>query len=210
MATKAVTTAEAAFAMNLRTARSAKGLTQAELADAMVVAGFRWHPTTVYKVENGERQIQLGEALALGRLLGLAVEDMSTPDDDGVRQQAAVEDSYRLLGDAAARLLADVEDYQARGAALAEALAAVEDPGAAFASDVLKRLRKLTAATTDLNVAVKRVQKTLPAMWPSITRSPSAMLTVGLSNMGVGKVPTLRDVVVEVESAAPRRRGGKR
>ena len=56
---------EAIFAANLREARAAAGMTQAELAEAMTKRGCKWYGPTVYKVENGERQILLVEALAL-------------------------------------------------------------------------------------------------------------------------------------------------
>ncbi|OQZ88123.1 hypothetical protein BST11_24350 [Mycobacterium alsense] len=57
-------------------------MTQAELAERMRRGGFRWHPATVYKVENGERQIQLAEAIELARIFGTDVEAMTESDHD--------------------------------------------------------------------------------------------------------------------------------
>ncbi|MGE0219663.1 helix-turn-helix domain-containing protein [Mycolicibacterium sp.] len=59
------------FAANLKAVRESAGLAQAALADAMAKRGFRWHQATVYKIENGERQVQLSEALAVADILGV-------------------------------------------------------------------------------------------------------------------------------------------
>jgi transcriptional regulator with XRE-family HTH domain len=67
---------ESAFAQNLKKARAASGMTQAELAKKMTDRGYKWHAATVYKVENEERQIQLGEALEAVRIFTMDIEDM--------------------------------------------------------------------------------------------------------------------------------------
>lgn len=72
---------EAIFAANLREARAAAGMTQAELAEAMTKRGCKWYGPTVYKVENGERQILLVEALALAEILGRGINELATPAD---------------------------------------------------------------------------------------------------------------------------------
>lgn len=77
--------AEAAFAESLKNLRDIAGVTQAELAEKMSVRGFRWHPATVYKVENGERQIQLAEAVELARIFESDVEAMTESDNDAAR-----------------------------------------------------------------------------------------------------------------------------
>lgn len=66
----------ATFVANLRAIRLAREMTQAQLAEKMGLRGFSWHPATVYKVENGDRQIQLGEALAMARIFEIPIEEM--------------------------------------------------------------------------------------------------------------------------------------
>lgn len=65
------------FAANLRYARRHRGLSQEALAAAMAARGYRWHQATVYKVESGERRIQLGEAVAVATILAVPLEPMA-------------------------------------------------------------------------------------------------------------------------------------
>jgi len=53
----------------LPTWRDARGVTQAELADAMRKAGFPFHQQTVLKIEQGTRKITLDEAVEISRIL---------------------------------------------------------------------------------------------------------------------------------------------
>lgn len=53
----------------LPTWRDARGITQAELADAMREAGFPFHQQTVLKIEQGTRKITLDEAVEISRIL---------------------------------------------------------------------------------------------------------------------------------------------
>ncbi len=105
------TSAEAAFAASLKQARTLMGLTQAEVAEEMSKRGFKWHPPTVYKVENGERQIQLGEALELARILNRSVDDMAKPETDAQRRQ----DILVLYGDvvsAASGIISEIATFR--------------------------------------------------------------------------------------------------
>ena len=111
MASETNSSAEAAFVHNLRSARTAKGMTQAELAEAMAQRGFRWHPPTVYKVESGERQIQLGEALELSKILGVPLEDMSTPGNPSAQHRAAIDDSMLRAASAQVKVVEAIADY---------------------------------------------------------------------------------------------------
>lgn len=43
-------------------------MSQEQVAGAMAARGYSWHQATVYKVENGGRQIQLSEADALAQV----------------------------------------------------------------------------------------------------------------------------------------------
>lgn len=67
------------FAANLRSLRDTVGLTQSALAKLMSQRGFRWHQATVYKIESGERQIQLSEAREVAQILGVSMEQMLAP-----------------------------------------------------------------------------------------------------------------------------------
>lgn len=67
------------FAANLRTLRESREMSQDDLAATMSEQGFPFHQTTVYKIETGARRVQLTEALALARILGVPVEQMSEP-----------------------------------------------------------------------------------------------------------------------------------
>lgn len=77
-------TPEDRFAANLRTLREHRGLSQEALAAAMAGRGYRWHQATVYKVESGERRIQLGEATAVAAVLGVPLDKMIEPTEDVV------------------------------------------------------------------------------------------------------------------------------
>jgi transcriptional regulator with XRE-family HTH domain len=67
---------EERFAENLRAMREAFKITQSRLAEVMTERGFRWHQATVYKIESGERQIQLGEAGEIARIFDVSLTDM--------------------------------------------------------------------------------------------------------------------------------------
>lgn len=67
-------TAEEIFAVNLKALRTDRGMTQSELARHMSEKGFKWHQATVFKLENGERQIQLGELREISTLFNVALD----------------------------------------------------------------------------------------------------------------------------------------
>ncbi|WP_198036872.1 helix-turn-helix domain-containing protein [Nocardia sp. BMG51109] len=66
--------AEDVFAANLKTLRGDKNISQEALAEQMSQRGFKWHQATVYKIENGSRQVQLGEAKAVAGILGVPLD----------------------------------------------------------------------------------------------------------------------------------------
>ncbi|MFD3955853.1 MULTISPECIES: helix-turn-helix domain-containing protein [Streptomyces] len=63
------------FAEWLRSARSASGLSQGKVADAMNAEGFVFYQQTIAKVESGERPVRLDEATALARIFGVDLGD---------------------------------------------------------------------------------------------------------------------------------------
>ena len=54
----------------------------------MTQRGYRWHQATVYKVENGERQIQLSEAREIANIFEVALDQMlQMPEDASVARR---------------------------------------------------------------------------------------------------------------------------
>ena len=62
----------------MRGFRQARGLSQQQVADAMVGLGFSWRQTTVAKTEAAERPVPVGEVVALAGLLGVGIHDLLT------------------------------------------------------------------------------------------------------------------------------------
>jgi len=151
--------AEAAFALNLRTARTAKGITQAELAEHMAKQGFSWHPPTVYKVESNERQIQLGEALELAQFLGIPVDQMATTDGEA-NHRIEIESAYLELVEARGDLFSELQRYLEASVRLATRLQTYGGEKVFSAAD-LKRLRGLSKQDSELHKALRRSETLL-------------------------------------------------
>jgi transcriptional regulator with XRE-family HTH domain len=62
------------FGRNLRDLRERKNMSQAELGRQMTEAGFPWHQSTVYRVEQGRQDVTLREARALARMLRTSID----------------------------------------------------------------------------------------------------------------------------------------
>jgi transcriptional regulator with XRE-family HTH domain len=100
--------AEERFAANLRGARERAGLSQEAVASQMRDAGFDvFRQQTVAAIESGSRSVRLGEALALGRIVG---SDMSAL----VRPQGMLREAWRLLD--SARAVTEASELIADGA----------------------------------------------------------------------------------------------
>lgn len=69
-------TTEQRIAANLKAIREDVGMSQEQVATAMSERGYSWHQATVYKVENGGRQVQLGEADALAKVFDVPLDRM--------------------------------------------------------------------------------------------------------------------------------------
>jgi transcriptional regulator with XRE-family HTH domain len=93
---------EARLARSVRALRTARDLTQAGLARKMTDLGFSWHPTTVARVEAGERDISLDEAVALADLLGIPLVDLLRGERTALLEQIAT--VQKRLAQAAADL----------------------------------------------------------------------------------------------------------
>jgi transcriptional regulator with XRE-family HTH domain len=114
----------ALFARQVRTFREKAGLTQGRVAAAMTARGWKMHQTTIAKIESGDRPAELGEAIALAGVLGVAVTKLITEDRGEGREvaeaQVAVavcarerDERLRLAAEAQVRL----DDAEARLAA---------------------------------------------------------------------------------------------
>ena len=59
------------IAANVRRFRTAAGMTQAQLADALEPQGFSFQQQTILKIEKGDRPLKFTEALAISHVLGI-------------------------------------------------------------------------------------------------------------------------------------------
>jgi transcriptional regulator with XRE-family HTH domain len=73
-------TTAARFAANIRSRRESRGLSQRELAQALVDLGHSsFRQQTIAEIEAGSRQVKLDEALAYSRALGITVDNLIRP-----------------------------------------------------------------------------------------------------------------------------------
>ncbi|MEN4476855.1 helix-turn-helix transcriptional regulator [Mycolicibacterium cosmeticum] len=155
------TSAEAAFAVNVRTARQSRGLTQADVARQMSRSGYRWHAATVYKVENGERQIQLGEALELARILGVGVEEMATPHG-ALKSAVDIAAIRNEITVAAMELMGSIDRYLSRCIKLRLTLDDTPALNELFSPEDINALRELGDVNSELNVILNRAITIIP------------------------------------------------
>jgi transcriptional regulator with XRE-family HTH domain len=59
---------------NLRVARERLGLSQADLAEKMAALGWKFHAQTIYRIEQGQRRVSIGEGVALAHILDTHVD----------------------------------------------------------------------------------------------------------------------------------------
>jgi transcriptional regulator with XRE-family HTH domain len=132
---------EERFASNLKLMREEAGLTQAALAREMTRSGYRWHQATVYKVENGERQIQLGEAREVARIFGTRLDDMLVAPAGG-RVERQLEYDVNRYKHAFDRTAWQVVDFADARRALTQSL----DAARSLASESAEMQTKIKAA----------------------------------------------------------------
>jgi transcriptional regulator with XRE-family HTH domain len=86
-------TAEQYFADQLHAIRTAKGMTQAAIADEMnrrLGGDYLWHQQTVQKIENGTRHLRLDEAVELESILATDLATMIRPTGLDAREVRAL------------------------------------------------------------------------------------------------------------------------
>jgi transcriptional regulator with XRE-family HTH domain len=76
--------AERRLAANLRILRERRGISQVKLAQEMVAREWPWRQQTVARVENGQRMIRLGEAVALASILSVSLGYLTQPGSDAI------------------------------------------------------------------------------------------------------------------------------
>lgn len=118
--------AEAMIALNLREARERISLSQTDLAKRMSALGFRWHQATVYKVENGDRPVKLGEALALSEMLEIPLRDLTAPPEKFQAERRTKDVVLQLVSDMDSIMRA-AADYYTNAPRLREWLAQNRD-----------------------------------------------------------------------------------
>lgn len=106
------TSAEDHFAANLRLLRDHRGLSQESLAKQMTDRGYKWGQATVYKIEKGERRMQLGEALAVAAILEVPVDKMAAGTGDIV-MLSKIRTARAELADLRERLERNARVYEA-------------------------------------------------------------------------------------------------
>lgn len=134
--------AETAFVENLKALRKAAGMSQEEFARVMTGRGVKWHQATVYKVENGERQIQLGEADVAARILNVPLQQMLRANTEATVQLQRLRLRAWRLGDARLKLVDAVNDYES---ARRELAAALDDAAGLLPVEELDQLRGLAS-----------------------------------------------------------------
>lgn len=67
------------FGINLQRRREKQGLSKTQFAAELSAAGMsQFHPTTISRVEAGERPVRLSEALTIARVLGLSLDELAS------------------------------------------------------------------------------------------------------------------------------------
>jgi len=94
------------FGENLKYVRERQSESQTGLATKMANLGFPFHQTTVSRIEVGERPVQLGEALALAKIIGIDVRLMIRRPS-GVRLARLLTEATRRVSDD----LSQIESY---------------------------------------------------------------------------------------------------
>lgn len=63
-----------AFIAGVKRERLAQGMSQSDLAEKMSELGYKFHQTTVNKIENGERKVTASEAYGIAEVFDVAIE----------------------------------------------------------------------------------------------------------------------------------------
>ena len=103
--------AERRFAANLRVLRERRGISQARLAQEMLARQWPWRQQTVARLENGQRMLRFGEAIALASILGVSLDRFTRPGSEVIEMEkiraasARLRESYDAVAAAVCRLV---------------------------------------------------------------------------------------------------------
>lgn len=146
-------TAEEIFAVNLKALRNDRGMTQSELARHMADKGFKWHQATVFKLENGERQIQLGELREISKLFNVAL-DRLVEGTDRIAELSKLRQDVQRLDQVRVRLADNANAYDELRRSVRTRAGIDEDPWSTDADNLRSLLspdeiKTITKSTED-------------------------------------------------------------
>lgn len=93
-------------------------MSQEKLALEMMARGWPWRQQTVTKIENGQRMVRFGEAVALTGIFGVSVERFTWPSQESDQTEqldeagAVLRRSYEAVAEAVFRLLIDQQSAE--------------------------------------------------------------------------------------------------
>jgi transcriptional regulator with XRE-family HTH domain len=137
---------ERAVGARVREMRRARGISQAQLGQAMGTLGYPMEQPTVYKLENGTRPLRLNEVAALAAVFEVDVMDLLSADFDEEERRKAL---HELL------------DSNQRRGRLEEALDEAKDRLTAAQQEVDRlrvQLHDETAAYTKASIRFNQLQ----------------------------------------------------
>lgn len=103
---------EANFISAMKIRREALGLTQGELSKKMKEAGWSaMHPTTISRIESGERPVRMGEAIGISSALGASLVNMFYPSEL-FNAANELEKEVLLAGDSESHIRNEVRAYE--------------------------------------------------------------------------------------------------
>ena len=107
-----IPTASENFARSLRGAREDRGMSQERIAKEMNTRGFKFHQSTVNKIETGERKVNVEEAFELAKVMGIPLTLLFEPDDQlpvtSAQRMMQITDSLHATG---LRISSELRDY---------------------------------------------------------------------------------------------------
>ena len=107
-----IPTASENFARSLRGAREDRGMSQERIAKEMNTRGFKFHQSTVNKIETGERKVNVEEAFELAKVVGIPLALLFEPDDQlpitSAQRLRQTADSLLATG---SRICSELRDY---------------------------------------------------------------------------------------------------
>ena len=120
--------ADKRFAENLRAARERAGLSQRQLAEEMVAAGFRFRQQTIARIEAADRVVSFGESRALARACRTTAEALARPGEMA-RDGWLIIDAARRLREAGNEMSLAQRHREVALADLERVIKRVEDAG---------------------------------------------------------------------------------